>query len=247
MPLANESNAFERLTTEESKARPLTIPVTYKHGWQDGFGARGWKLDCALDDPSVIAATAETGCQINTSVLVHDMLDHYISGFPLSGHRNEAMALIQLAGRTGSDPRPDFKQMVDEDLLQGRVSGESFRSFLPEQLVRLLPNDCLSGKEIIAFLSENIGRNNLRTALVDHFFELGNQGMSMAIANWHKHGLNYELRAKIGLCLQSLLKQGDKIVLDEQYTEATGIFLIDNHQCTLHIQRPYEHVISAYV
>jgi len=247
MPLADESNAFERLTTEEAKARPLTIPVTYKHEWQDGFGARGWKLDCALDDPNVIAATAETGRQINTSVLVHDMLDHYISGFPLSGHRNEAMALIQLAGRTGSDPRADFKQMVDEDLLQGRVSGESFRSFLPEQLVRLLPNDCLSGKEIIGFLSENIGRNNLRTALVDHFIELGNQGMSMAIANWHKHGLNYELRAKIGLCLQSLLKQGDKIVLDEQYTEAAGIFLIDNHQCALHIHRPYEHVISAHV
>lgn len=247
MPLANESNAFEQLTTEETKSQPLAIPVTYKHEWQDGFGARGWKLDCALDDPNVIAATAETGCQINTSVLVHDMLDHYISGFPLSGHRNEAMALIQLAGRTGSDPRPDFKQMVDEDLLQGRVSGESFRSFLPKPLVRLLPNDCLSGKEIIGFLSENIGRNNLRTALVNHFFELGKQGMPMASANWHKHGLNYELRAKIGLCLQSLLKQGDKIVLDEQYTEATGIFLIDNHQCALHIHRPYERVISEHV
>ena len=247
MPLASESYAFEQLTTEETESRPLAIPVTYKHAWQDGFGARGWKLDCALDDPNVIAATAETGCQIDTSVLVHDMLDHYISGFPLSGHRFEAMALIQLAGRTGSDPRADFQQMVDEDLLQGRVSGESFRSFLPERLVRLLPNDCLSGKEIIGYLSETIGRSDLRSALVDHFSELGKQGMPMARANWHKHGLDYELRSKLGLCLQSLLKQGDQIVLDEQYTEATGIFLIDDHQCTLHLHRPCEHIISRHV
>ncbi len=71
-------------TDKSMKTPSLVIPVTYKREWQDGFGARGWKLDCALDDPNVIAATAETGCQINTSVLVHDILDHYISGFPLT-------------------------------------------------------------------------------------------------------------------------------------------------------------------
>ncbi len=231
--------------TEETKTRPLEIPVTYKHEWQDGFGARGWKLDCALDDPNVIAATSETGCQINTSVLVHDMLDHYIPGFPLSGHRNEAMALIQLASRTGSDPRPDFEQMVNEDLLQGNVSGESFITFLPERLVRILPGDSLSGKEIIEFLSKSIGQNNLLAALVDRFFELGNQGIPIAKANWRRLGLEYELRAKTGLCLQSLLKESDKITVAEQYSEATGFFLLNNHQCTLQFHTPSERVISA--
>lgn len=67
----------------------IRIPVTYRHEWHDGFGARGWKLDYSLDDPYIIAATAETGNRIPTSVLVHDILDHYLCGLPLSGQRNE--------------------------------------------------------------------------------------------------------------------------------------------------------------
>ncbi len=107
----------------------IQIPVTWRLEWDDGFGARGWKLDDSLNDPYVIAATADTGSRIATSVPVHDILDHYLCGLPLSGHRNEAIALVQLGLRTGSSPAPDFAAMVDEDLLQGRVNGESMRSF----------------------------------------------------------------------------------------------------------------------
>ena len=87
----------------------VVVRVTYRSEWPDGFGARGWKLDIALDDPEIIASTPSPGERINTSVLVHDILDHYVSGFPPSGHRNEAMALIQLSTRTGSDPRSDYE------------------------------------------------------------------------------------------------------------------------------------------
>jgi len=247
MPLANESNAFEQLTSEETKPQPLAIPVTYRHEWQDGFGARGWKLDCALDDPNVIAATAETGCQINTSVLIHDMLDHYISGFPLSGHRFEAMALIQLAGRTESDPRPDFKQMVDEDLLRGRTSGEQLRSFLPANLVRLLPENLISGKEIISFLSQRLGQKELRLVLVDHFFELGRQGIPLALINWEHQELDYKKRRAIGLCLQKLLTWGDRIVIENKYHHAGGEFRISNHNCELLIKKPDEHIHNEKV
>ncbi len=219
----------------------LAIPVTYRQEWQDGFGARGWKLDCALDDTHVIAATPETGCQINTSVLVHDILDHHLSGFPLSGHRNEAMALIQLASRTRADPRPDYEQMVDEDLMRGTVSGESFRSFLPGHLVDLLPADSLSGKEIVEFLTEKTGKEYLRTALVEQFFALGRQGVPMARANWQKHGLEYDRREAFGLCLQKLLVWGDSIVQAGNYRQAGGAFMINSAFFQLHIQSPHAH------
>jgi len=219
----------------------LAIPVTYRQEWQDGFGARGWKLNCALDDSYVIAATSETGCQINTSVLVHDILDHYLSGFPLSGHRNEAMALVQLASRTHADPRPDYEQMVNEDLMRGTVSGESFRSFLPGHLVDLLPADSLSGKDMVEFLAEKTGKENLRNALVEQFFTLGQRGVPMARANWHEHGLEYNQREAFGLCLQKLLVWGDSIVQAGDYRQAGAAFLMNNAVCQLHIQSPHVH------
>jgi hypothetical protein len=225
----------------------LSVPVTYQREWQDGFGVRGWKLDSSLDDPKVIAATAETGCRIKTSVLIHDILDHYVSGFPLSGHRNEAMALFQLASRTDSNPYPDYEQMVDEDLMQGDVSQESLRSFLPKCLVSLLPKELLSRKEIVKFLCEKVGREVLRRTLVSHFFELGQRGATMAYENWSKFKLDYEKRSQIGLCLQNLLTRGDEIVIQQQYVKASGLFMIGNQRCELHIFDPHQHFISEHV
>lgn len=65
----------------------IVFPACYRDGWQDGYGACGWKLEVALSDPAIIACTAYTGKQVPTSVLVHDILDHLVSGFGLSGYR----------------------------------------------------------------------------------------------------------------------------------------------------------------
>jgi len=61
-------------------------------------------VNATIGDPEIIASTRETGQRINTSAFVHDILDHFLSGFGVSGHRSEAMTLIQLSKRTGSDP-----------------------------------------------------------------------------------------------------------------------------------------------
>lgn len=217
----------------------VVVRVTYRGEWQDGFGARGWKLDSALDDPAVIAATSSTGDRINTSVLVHDILDHYIPGFPLSGHRNEAMALIQLHKRTGSDPRPDYEQMVEEDLMHGVVSGESMRSFLPPPLVQLLPSEVLSGKEVIDFLAKVLGHESLRTALVERFFELGYRGSPLAFASWNGHGLDYARSSAIGTCLQGLLEEVDQILLNEAVPLGRGFFQIGNQACRFVMEQPF--------
>ncbi len=212
-----------------------TVPITYCQEWQDGFGARGWKLDSTLDDPAIIASTAETGNRINTSVLVHDILDHYLCGFPLGGHRNEAMALIQLAERTGSDPRPDYEQMVDEDLLNGTVNGEKLRSFLPPQLVTLLSSDLIDGAEIIRYLVDQLGREQLRTILVDRFFELGQLGRPLAEASWARQDLNYSARHELGLCIQELIAWGDRLVKQQNVSITSGKFSIGSDRCRLAI------------
>ena len=76
----------------------VQVPLTYKKVWDDGFGVRGWKVNVTIGDSEIIASTRETGQRINTSVFIHDILDHFLSGFGVSGHRSEAMALIQLSG-----------------------------------------------------------------------------------------------------------------------------------------------------
>ena len=70
----------------------LEFPLVYRREWQDGYGARGWKLDIAIQDHEVVACTSYTGQKSQTSVLIHDLLDHLVSGFWLSGYRNEARA-----------------------------------------------------------------------------------------------------------------------------------------------------------
>ena len=186
----------------------VQIQVTYRKMWNDGFGARGWKLNSTIGDPVIIASTRETGQRINTSVFIHDILDHFLSGFSVGGHRNEAMALIQLFKRTGSDPRPDYEQMIREDIINGRVNRESLTTFLPAEIRAIIPTDSkMNDKEIMAFLKAILGEKNIFECLVDNFFTLGKSGEKHAIESWKKLGLDPEKRTEIGLALQDVLNK----------------------------------------
>ncbi|MDZ7804248.1 hypothetical protein [Thiohalophilus sp.] len=211
----------------------ILIPVTYKRTWDDGFGARGWKLDIAIDDPVIIAATRETGEKINTSVFVHDILDHFLSGFGISGHRSEAMALIQLSKRTGSDPASDYEQLVKEDILNGQVNGEELIDFLPEELRVLVPDDA-PDFEIIALLSNQLGKGRLIELLVENFFRIGHEGESHADNSWQKLGLDKNKQTQSGRALQKLVETIDKAVEQNDIEELNGEIEITRHYVTFH-------------
>jgi len=215
----------------------VCLPVTYKKSWDDGFGARGWKLDATIGDPQIIASTRETGRKINTSVFIHDILDHFLSGFGVSGHRSEAMALIQLSKRTKSDPRPDYDQMVKEDIINGRVNGEPLTTFLPKQLVNLLPPDMeMTNDEIMPFLKQKISESKLNDILVEHFFTLGRAGEEHAIDSWAALGLNPEKQTNIGIALQNLLEVIDSKIEEMKIEKLKGAIRIDNKHVTFTIQ-----------
>ncbi len=216
----------------------ISVPVTYQREWQDGFGARGWKLDVSIGEPSVIAATAEHGERIPTSVLVHDILDHHLCGFGIGGHRNEAMALMQLASRTGADPRQDFRQIVEEDLMRGHCNGESLRSFLPQDLVALLPDHVCDYGDIINFLTREFGKDALQDILVDHFVTLGASVQDKVELHWLFMGLDYKHRSEMGLALQHLLVQIDHLVREQAWEQAHGWFSIGNNQCAIELDMP---------
>lgn len=216
----------------------VRIPFTYHREWQDGLGARGWKLDCSIGDPMVIAATAETGERIPTSVFIHDILDHHLCGLPMSGHRNEAIALIQLARRTGADPLPDYAGMVREDIMQGMVNGEPLRDFLPPELRKLVPESLDNARVIIERLSERLGREALRDRLIQRFFELGEAGAEKAAGHYRSHGLDYERRAALGLALQALLVEMDRHALTQEWQEAHGEVVLTSRRCGFAMERP---------
>lgn len=218
----------------------VIIPATYKTSWDDGYGARGWKIDTSIDDPDVIASTAETGERIPTSVFVHDVVDHYLCGFPLSGHRNEAAALILLSERTGSDPSEDFKQMIEEDILRGRVNGESLNSFLPEKLQSLIPvNMARDNKLTIEYLIGHLGMDTLKEYLMEQFFYLGKSRRKEAINNWNSTGLSFTKRKQIGLCIQKLLQQAEAQLVEKAPEMIHGNFKIADHACSLEMSHQY--------
>lgn len=210
----------------------VRLPLVYKKSWDDGFGVRGWKLVATIGDPEIIASTRETGEKINTSVLVHDMLDHFISGFGVSGHRSEAMALAQLSKRTGSDPRPDYKQMIKEDVMQGRVNGETMKTFLPDDMLSIIPDDhTLSGKEMIRYIKNIVGEKRLNERLLKYFMDLGESGNQHAVKSWRKLGLDPDMRTKLGLGLQRLLDIVDRYVQDSGCEYAEANVVINNEVC----------------
>lgn len=221
-----------------ARMNEIGLPWVYERVWEDGYGARGWKLGGAVSDPEIIASTPASGERIPTSVFVHDMLDHALCGLGASGHRNEAVALIQLASRTGSDPAVDYAQMVDEDLLNGVVSGEPFRSFLPGDLETLLPPAMRNGRKIVACLEAQLGRDRLRKRLISHFFELGMAGADNARRRYLSHGLDYQRRGPLGLALQGLLEQADELVQRHDWVRSRGEVLISNERCIFEIHEP---------
>ncbi len=210
----------------------LKIPVSYRDEWQDGLGARGWKLDRAIGDPVLIAVTAYTGEKVPTSVLIHDMLDHYISGFGLSGHRNEAKATLQLGLRTGAEIASSYAQLA-EDIITAGVNGESLAAFLPPALHVRLPLVATTEREMIAALLRQLGHASVKSALVDHLWVLGAQGRSQALISWSRHGLDYARRSALGMCLQQLLEDAEREVEEQRIDAAQGHFTIGNQACAV--------------
>ncbi len=162
------------------------------------------------------------------------MLDHLLSGFGISGHRSEAMALTQLNLRTGSDIRPDYEQMVDEDIMRGQINGETLRAFLPKTLLNLLPTNQRTDEEITISLKDKLGIPTLRKNLVKHFYDLGKQGKAHAVQSWKTVGLP-EKRTEIGLALQKVLFYADNLVEDKTYDSTKGVFSIGKTACSLEI------------
>jgi len=216
-------------------AGAVTVAMTFHDTWDDGLGARGWKLDANIDDPEIIAATSTPGDPIPTSVPVHDILDHLLCGFAPSGHRAEAMALAQLAQRTDTDPTPDYRQMVHEDLLAGRVIGESAYGFIGACLRAHLPPQAAAwdGAALMAALRAQLGEARLAELLVERLRALGRAGRAHAVLAWRLTGLPYQGRERIGWHLQRLLEDMDAWVQAQEYPALHGEIQIRTDSCEL--------------
>lgn len=223
MPRHEQSDAVSDL----SASAGLIIPVSYRDEWQDGLGARGWKMDCAIGDPVLIATTAYSGEKVSTSVLIHDMLDHFVSGFGLSGHRNEAKATMQLSLRTGTEIASSYAQLA-EDIIVSGINGETLAQFLPPALRTLLPAEFGTDLERSAALVRRLGRTTVKAALIEQLWTCGNLGRAEAMTSWQRYGLDYARRRAIGLCLQQLLECAEHHVNTVSITTAQGRFIIGN-------------------
>lgn len=216
-------------------AGTVTLGATYRREWNDGFGARGWKLDDSLDDPRVIAVTAYTGPAVPTSVFVHDILDHRISGFGVSGVRNELCAIMQLVLRTGADVRKSLDPIV-EDLLKGRTPSGNDEIVLPSDWVAMSPPEAGSLAQRMAFLTARLGVDYVRPRLLIHLYDIGLHSIPDAITSWSRSGLEYTKRGGIGLSLQRLLELADVLLLKTPVEEAHGVFSLSNARCQLRLR-----------
>ncbi len=213
----------------------ISIPVTYQSEWQDGFGAHGWKLDLTASDDRVIACTSYTGDKTPTSVLIHDMLDHLVSGFPLSGYRNEAMATTMHGLRNGIETTSSFEWMANEMLTASDLN-ESLLPFLPANLAGTLPDDITPGLAQVNHLLQHTGRDKLHSILLEGFFRVGMEGVPRAIRQWHQQDLAFCKMRGIGLALQALLEQADGLVMDIDSPGLSAIFNVSSDACEIQLK-----------
>ncbi len=232
MPRPEHSAADSDVSASDALLPGLIIPVSYRDEWQDGLGARGWKMDRAIGDPVLIATTAYSGEKVPTSVLIHDMLDHFVSGFGLSGHRNEAKATLQLGLRTGTEIASSYAQLA-EDIIVSGVNGETLAQFLPPALCALLPAAAATDRERLTALIQNLGRAAVKDALIAQLWVCGNLGRAEALASWQHHGLDYARRNAIGLCLQQLLECAERHINEQPLITTQGQFIIGNTACQI--------------
>jgi hypothetical protein len=153
--------------------------------------------------------------------------------------------LLQLAARTGADPRPDFAQMVDEDLLQGQADGEALETLLPADLMAMRPPAPPNGRALMDDLSRQWGREALRARLVRHLFDLGEAGLDQARAVYAAQGLADSRRGPLGLALQRLFERADQKVLEARWEAATATVAIDQACCHLRLDTPQRWSLSS--
>ncbi len=200
----------------------VTVEATYRASWSDASGTRGWRLDPAMEEPSLRSATPGEAGWGPDWALIHALLDHWIPGFPFTSHRSRAKAMVQLAGRTGVDPAPLLQHMVDEDLLVTGSRGERLDSLLPVFLAERLPADRLPDCERLAALRADVGDGLLRSTLTAHLLRLGWEGVAPARATWLARGLDFGRRGSMAAALHNLFEWMDGTVREGGWEEAHG-------------------------
>ena len=219
-----------------SNAQPngTQFDVTYHSEWQDGYGAQGWKLNVTMHDPDVIACTPYPGNKTPTSVLVHDILDHLVCGFGLSGFANEARATAMHGIRNGIEVRSSYEWMADE-ILSTKLLNVQITDFLPESIMDSIPTPSTADKTM-ALLLENNDRADIRNHLVAGFFRVGLSGIPIAISNWQNQRLDFNRMYSIGVCLQALFIEAQDIIVSRTVETARGQILVGNEVCEFAVE-----------
>ncbi len=208
------------------------VDIIYRSEWEDGFGARGWKLTSTIGDPRVIATTAFVGERSDTSVFVHDIVDHRLCGLGIGGHRNEAVAIFLHALRSSVSTHSSVALMVEE-LMLGGDCGEPLADFLPADLCPRDEPETRSNRMIMQTLIDGHGSSAVYERLIAHYRAIGSAGVLRALSSWASHGLGVNRRTAIGRCLQKIIQTAEEQVVAHGIELAQGRIHIDNDACTL--------------
>lgn len=146
--------------------------------------------------------------------------------------------MTQLASRTGADPRMDYAQIVDEDLMRSHCNREPLRCFLPDDLDSRIPDGLNDGKAVIGFLRVELEDVRLRERLIRRFVKIRESVQREVEERWRSMRLYYRRRGAMGLALQRILAQVDALAAEAQREQAQGAFSVGNKSCAVTVYSP---------
>lgn len=180
----------------------VTLGVTFAQSRHAVTGG-AWHIDSAVAEGAAMDCPAEGH---DSPELIHELLDHWIPGFPLRGPRAEAKALVQLAARTGADPMPGLQGLADRLMLSEGAPDEPLPDLLPRDLLARLSRSKLSDDaDLRQRLRDELGDGLLHARLTARLLELGWGGMAPARATWLGRGLDFRRRQALARSLARVL------------------------------------------
>lgn len=209
----------------------LQIPITYQDEWHDGFGARGWKLDCATGHSEMIASTSCLGGKSPTSVIVHDVVDHHLSGFGWT-LPDEAKAIVIHGLRNGIEVLSSLESLAD-DLLRESPPACAIEAFLPPEIAVAFDFEGSAHHTKVRLLIEKFERDELRAMLAKQLHVVGLMGIPEALTRWHMIGLTVEDLPATGFAIQRLLVSAETAIDAQHENVANAILEVLPGRCLL--------------
>ncbi|MEK8090409.1 hypothetical protein [Thermithiobacillus plumbiphilus] len=186
----------------------MLITLTYRESWPDCYGAGGWRIRDADGHFPTFPSRASPSTASQTGVPVHDILDHWVSGFGWT-YSDEAKATVMHGLRNGIGVLRSI-ELLAEDLATNVHSSKLIEFFSPHECPdESIANGATGRHGEIIEDGQAMKQQSSVAVIAKALHRVGIDGVVEAHQRWLRVGLDFSLMEQLGLTLQGMLEEAE--------------------------------------